>query len=210
MEISEYNRITPENAANPRYDPFDPQRLYRHMTYLQQMSRARVYFADADDIILTAEAGAYVYWLSVSKRSDTETNSAILAYIAQMQPVLFGRPETVLRNTKYSHDRLTQFYSAVVRDVRDIERSLHEAQNLCAARTANGEYLEVMRSYLSVLQQRSADPVADYEQNEALIALIRSERYLLCAPNGAVKKLYRQLDRCCTAICRAFEAALNG
>ena len=204
MDIASYNCMTPQILRVPRYDPFDPERIYRTAARRQKEPTVMVRYVDRDDIILTAEAGQYLYWMSVTKRTDDATNSRIFEYIRSMQPTVFAHAEHAIQKTKYTFAQYESFYSARVWSILDIAAHYKEVQEFYIVRTAQGEYPAIMEYYLELLRERSGDPAADYEKNEALIELIRRENYLLCAESGTVRRLYQQLLKCCAELEAAY------
>lgn len=209
MEMQIINLLNIKNALKPRYNPFDPQRMYRFATYGSDNREIRAYYTDNKKVIIVGVAGPkYIYWLSVTKMNDTETNEKIIDYLNDLKPAVFGQMSAALEKTEYTCDQLDYFYSARVYRGKDILSCYNQAKEMCRLREAKGEYIDTLRYYLEILQVRSNDPVADYEKNEELIELVRSENYLLCSDNTTVSKLYKQLVRCCSELFDAYQISV--
>ncbi len=104
MDIQKLNRLTPDNAATPKYNPYSGK------------SCVQVYYANNNKVIIVGVAdNNYIYWLSVSKMDDIETNRSIFDYIYRLTPTVFGSISKVLESqTHYSYEQLTSFYSATL------------------------------------------------------------------------------------------------
>lgn len=107
MNIETYNRLTADIAVTPNYQPNPVNR------------RIDFYYGDRNDLIIIGLAdNCYIYWLSVTKLNDTETNRAIFDYISQLEPTVFGHEYIALKTTNYTFEDLRCFY----------HDSLHPAQ----------------------------------------------------------------------------------
>ena len=199
MDIQKLNCLTPDNAATPKYNPYSGK------------SCVQVYYANNNKVIIVGVAdNNYIYWLSVSKMDDIETNRSIFDYIYRLTPTVFGSISRVLESqTHYSYEQLTSFYSATLTQAEAILPHYRKIKELCKAREADGRYIDIMRYYLNILQCRSSDPVSDYEKNERIIELIRSEKYLRISDNSTVRNLYSELEKHCSNLYNAYITAVR-
>lgn len=187
MDIRKYNCVTPENAAQPKYTPNPADR------------KAEVYYTDKGQVIIVGVAdNNFIYWLSVTRMDDLSTNRAIFAEITANEPKLYGHFYLALEKTKYSYEAVKGMYSAVLRQAEMIVPHYEETKKLCQMREVRGKYIEILRCYLDMLGTTTGDARKDYAQHEALIKLIKSEKYLRLSDNDTVRQLYKQLEnRCC-------------
>lgn len=199
MDIRELNCLTLDNASTPKYNPYSGNCCIR------------VYYADKNKIIIVGVAdNNYIYWLSVSKMDDIETNRRIFDYIYRLVPSIFGSIAKVLETkTNYSYEQLTSFYSATLTQAESILPHYRKIKGLCKAREADGRYIDIMRYYLNILQCRSSAPVSDYEKNERIIELIRSEKYLRLSDNSTVRNLYSELEKHCSDLYNTYMTAVR-
>ena len=199
MDICELNCLKQNNASTPKYNPYSGN------------SCIRVYYAGKNKIIIIGVAdNNYIYWLSVSQMDDIETNRRIFDYIYRLVPTVFGSIATVLESkTNHSYEQLTNFYSTTLTQAEAILPHYRKIKELCKAREADGRYIDIMRYYLNILQCRSSDPVSDYEKNERIIELIRSEKYLRISDNSTVRNLYSELEKRCSNLYNAYMTAVR-
>ncbi|MBR5165359.1 MAG: hypothetical protein IKW87_07365 [Ruminococcus sp.] len=185
MDIAEYNLLTEDNASILKYASNPAHRLNR------------VYYTDKDEVIIVGIAdNNFIFWLSVTGREDRETNKKIFDHINSIEPTIFGSFSKVIDKTKYSYEKTKGFYYADFTHGGWIPEHYREIKELCKAREAGGKYLQFMRNYLNFLQSAGPDNVKNYESKKAVIELIKRERYLLLSDSSAVRKLYRELEKC--------------
>ncbi len=182
MNIEKYNYLTPDLAQEPRYS-------------LKPISRKiMLYFLDDTHIALIGEAdNYYIYWLSVTKREDAQTNRMIFAHISANDPKIFGSRSNAIEKTKYSYEQLTNAYSAELKCAEDIQIIYEKAIRLCRAREANRQYFRIMQYYYGLLTPVIGDAMQMYKQNKELIELIKSESYLRISENKQVREMYQKL-----------------
>lgn len=194
MVVERYNYLNSSNSVTPNYMP-------NPICY-----RIRVYYPDAQHVIIVGEAdNNYIYWLSVTKLKDAETNRMICDYISQLQPTVFGSIDQVLKSkTKYTYEMLETCYSVSLKSAKDIEKHYQIIKERCRFREANGKYLALMKYYLNILTALTSDPCHDYFEKRSLIELIRSESYLRVSDNPQVRELYNELDKCCANLYNAY------
>lgn len=99
MNIEKHNCLTADIAVIPNYQP-DP--MNRQIDF---------YYADHGKLIIVGLAdNNYIYWLSVTKLNDTETNRAIFDHISQLEPAILGHEYIALKKTNYTYEKLREFY----------------------------------------------------------------------------------------------------
>lgn len=185
MDIQELNCLTPELYEIPKYVPNPEHRFIK------------VYYAEKEQevIIVGVADNNFIYWLSVTKMDDVETNEKILDYITTTEPTIFGSESHVIDKTKYNYEKLRRMYWAEIKYAGNIMYHYKEMKELCRIREANGKYLEIMRYYANLLQTRTGSLSADCDRNRGVYQLLKNERYLLLSENGNVRKMYRQLEK---------------
>ena len=186
MNIEKPNCVTPETAAEPRYQPDPADR------------KIRVYYTGSDQVIIAGvQDNNYIYWLSVTRMDDLALNRNIIAYIQTNEPKLFTSLPEALKKTKFSYENVKGMYAAELRQAEMIVRHYEEIKAMCTTREVRGKYIEILRCYLDMIASCTGDADKDYARHKALIKLIQSEKYLRLSDNETVRKLYKQLeDRC--------------
>ena len=189
MDIQKYNCVKLENAANPKYTP-DPANR-----------KVRVYYTDKDQVIIVGVAdNNFIYWLSVTKTDDTETNRQIVAYLKQAEPKLYGHDSTVTdKKTKYTYEQLTSFYKVQITSAEEILTKYQGAKH-AAGQNADEALITKMKQQLAILSKCDPDPIKNYDKKEKLIKQIQSQSALRLSDNPKVRELYLKLDKHCSDI----------
>lgn len=181
-DLMQYNLLTPENAAAPKYMPQTGDYLIR------------VYYADNDEIIIEGVAdNNFTRWLSVTKISDTETNRRIFAFLSETVAVEFGHFNLLLRETHYTYEQTKFFYSAELTRAEDIIPQLEQAKERCRKREADSKFMQQLRAYKKKLAYVGKDPVKNYKRKRGLIEKIEGWSYLRCSDRAETRALYNKL-----------------
>ena len=198
MNIDAYNCLTPDEAAVPKYTPNPKFRCIK------------VYYADENDVIIVGEADPnFIYWLSVTKMDDIQTNRMIVGYLLRMEPELFGHDSVVIeKKTKYTYEQLRSFYMVQISSADEILTRYQEAKrNSSSSQEAEQKRLAEMKKQLQILSRRGPDPVEDYERKKQLILKIRSQSKLRLSDNAKIRNLYERLDKLCSDIYNEYMTA---
>lgn len=197
-DIQKYNCLTPENASKPKYMPNPDDRCIR------------VSYASNHDIIITGVAdNNFIYWLSVTKADDIETNRMIFDYLHETVPTIFGSESFVLPKTQYTYAMYASFYCAELEHADDILTHRNEKKKQCKKQETDSRMLRKMKSDIKKLSVRSSDPFADYEKYKELISHIQSQTHLRCSDDPAVVSLYNELYELCSDIYNAYMTAAH-
>lgn len=191
-----------------RFDPMTPG-------YPQDLSSRRVidfaYLPHDEVLILASMDGQYPCWVSRTGVHDIETNTAV-ANAALFDDFstftsLFPKLNSLMRDryrrrfTLQGTDIKTPFdygFSSEPDQVkywgqhmaRGISNHYLRIKEMCRYRELDGQYLGFLRSYLSMLESRTGDAVADYEGRRTLIELIEGEDYLFVSDDEAIRNMY--------------------
>ena len=141
-EIQKYNLLEPKK---PNYMPDPEDRLIQ------------AYYGPDNDLILVGSAdNNYIYWLSLTKADDTETNRQIVEWLTYCVPSDFGAAYLALRKTPYSYDQMMSFYCAEITCFADISRALEKgtARRRCGT---DPEAPQSDQDALPFLQQPGSD-----------------------------------------------------
>lgn len=193
MNITEQNLLTEQYYETPKYKP-DPK--FRCI---------KAYYPNSEDVILVGEADPnYIFWMSLTKIGDTETNCAIFAYLSQTEPTVFGSDSRVIRAAGYTYAQLQSFYMAELTCAEDILNRRRSGKQKAKQRGRDKQILRRLKSDLETLSRVTGDPVADYRQHEALIREIESQTDLRCSDNPAVTDAYNRLMQRCSDLYNAY------
>ena len=196
MQLESLNCLTPDVAVTPKYTPNPKFRCIK------------VYYVDNDDVIIVGEADPnFIYWLSVTKMDDTETNRQIVAYLKQTEPVLFSHDSTVTdEKTRYTYEQLKSFYTVQINDADEIV-SMYCVAKQRSSSTSDQRLIAKMKKQLAILNKCDPDPITDYSRKKALIQQIRSQSALRLSDNPKVRDLYEKLDKRCACIYNTYMSA---
>lgn len=210
MNIQELNFLTPENLEKIDYDPFDKWRNNYDLSDIVPR-KIKVYYTDREEVIIIGEAdNNYIYWFSVSRIDDVSLNRKIFDCIYRLEPTLFSSEGYLIGETGYTYEQFDNFYYTYLSEADSIIPHYQRVKKLCRLREANGKYLKVMRYNLGVIQSHTSDPVKDYERIRQLHNLIKSENYLRCSDNGAIREMYKQLFNSCNDTYQAYMNVARG
>ena len=181
-EIQKYDLMTP---IKPNYTPDPRDRLIK------------AYYGEDNDIIIVGVAdNCYIYWFSVTKTDDAETNRMILEWLNICVPTKFGHGYIAVKKTRYTYEQKCG------RDHSKAKGCQCKKQNRRADNKANEKLYQKM-------SERSGDPVLDYKKNEQLINWIQSQTFLRCSDDPAEREIYNELYELCSSIYNAYMTAVR-
>ena len=193
MSIEELNLLTEENMKIPKYKP---NRKFRCI---------KAYYPNSEDVIIVGEVDPnFIWWMSLTKIDDEETNRAIFDYLSQNEPMIFGSDAQVVGAAGYTYIQFRNFYMVELTCAEDIMNRRKAAGQKAKQRGEDRKILHQLRYDLETLSYSSGDPVRDYERNEALIRRIQSETDLRCSDNPAIVEAYNRLMERCSDIYNAY------
>ena len=191
-----------------RFDPVTPG-------YPQDLSTRRVidfvYLPHDEVLILASMDGQYPCWVSQTGVHDIETNTAVADAVLfddfSTFTSLFPRLDSLTRDryrrrfylsgtdikTPFDYgfssepDQIKYWGQHVARGISGHYLRIKE---LCTYRELDGRYLAFLKSYLTMLEARSDDAVADYEGRRTLIKLLTDEDYLYVSDDEAIRNTY--------------------
>ena len=183
MDIDALNCLTEDIMVIPKYVPKPKFRCIK------------AYYALDHDVIIVGEADPnFIFWRSVTKMDDTETNRMIIGHVSQMTPLAYGQDSTVIsKKTKYDYQQFRHFYCAEITCEEDIAARFQQIKAQSNSRVSDGRLIAQMEEEMRVLSRRTSDPVSDYRKNEALIQDIQSRKDLRLSDNPQVRELYARL-----------------
>ena len=191
-EIQKYDLMTP---IKPNYMPDPRDRLIK------------AYYGNDNDVIIVGVAdNCYIYWFSITKTDDGETNRMILEWLNLCIPTKFGHGYIAVKKTQYTYEQIKSFYCA---DIKNADEIIQKRVAANARSKAEGLTIKQMKSYIKKLSKRSADPVLDYEKNEQLIQWIQSQTFLRCSDDTVERELYNELYELCSSIYNAYMTAVR-
>ena len=183
--------------------------------YPQDLSTRRVidfaYLPHDEVLVMASMDGQYPCWVSRTGVHDIETNTSVA------DAALFGDFSTFTslfpKLNSLVQDRYRRRFTLSGTDIttpfdygfssepgqikywgqhmaRGISSHYLRVKEMCRYRELDGQYLGSLRSYLSMLESRTGDAVADYEGKRALIKLITDEDYLFVSDDEAIRSTY--------------------
>lgn len=109
MDIAGLNRIDEEHSGKMLFTPPENDRS------------VKVFFTNGDEVVIFGITSThYVFWSSVTKADDLETNRRIFAYIMQMERPYYLFDLAAKGGQKYGHDQMMHFYSAMLNSADEI------------------------------------------------------------------------------------------
>ena len=188
-----------------KYDLMDPQKPNYMPNPRDRLIKA--YYGEDNDIIIVGVAdNCYIYWFSVTKMDDTETNWMILEWLNICVPTKFGHGYIAAKKTKYTYEQIRNFYCAEIKNADEIIQKRKAAN---ARSKTEGLTIKQMKSYIKKMSERSGDPVLDYKKNEQLINWIQSQTFLRCSDDPAEREIYNELYELCSSIYNAYMTAVR-
>ncbi|HOO06582.1 MAG TPA: hypothetical protein PLH83_08850 [Ruminococcus sp.] len=140
-EIQKYDLMDPEK---PNYMPNPRDRLIN------------VYYGEDNDIIIVGVAdNCYIYWFSVTKMDDTETNRMILEWLNICVPTKFGHGYIAVKKTRYTYEQIRNFYCAEIKNADEIIQKRKAAN---ARSKTEGLTIKQMKSYIKKCQNAVVIP----------------------------------------------------
>ena len=217
--VERLNLVCKENAVTPNYD------LGNRETYIT------LYFTLTNEVVIAGEVdNNYIYWLSITKTGDTETNEQIFNHIASGAYQYVSNMHLALRQAGLEYSVLRDYYAArLTREktgdmawrtpfghsygksesngryfARDVSGFVCVLRRRCEIRQAGGAYQAVLQAYADSI---SAADDMDYGLTVKPVAeLLAKERYLAISPDRDVRELYR---RCCDLCAERYNAYMT-
>ena len=183
--------------------------------YPQDLSARRVidfaYLPHDEVLILASMDGQYPFWVSRTGVHDVEANTAVanavlfddFSSFTSLYPKLNALMENRYRRrfslsgtsitTPFDYgfsskpDQIKYWGRHMAQGISSHYRRIKE---LCAYRELDGRYLGFLESYLTMLQDRTDDTVADYESKRPLIKLLTEEDYLYVSDDETIRSTY--------------------
>lgn len=140
-EIQKYDLMTP---IKPNYTPDPRDRLIK------------AYYGEDNDIIIVGVAdNCYIYWFSVTKTDDAETNRMILEWLNICVPTKFGHGYIAVKKTRYTYEQIRNFYCAEIKNADEIIQKRKAAN---ARSKTEGLTIKQMKSYIKKCQNAVVIP----------------------------------------------------
>lgn len=162
------------------------------------------YGNDNDVIIVGVADNCYIYWFSVTKMDDDESNRMILEWLNICVPTKFGHGYIAAKKTKYTYEQIRNFYCAEIRNADDIIEQKKLAAEKSRTLNCEGDLLQKLRSYRKKLSSSTGDPRKDYAKHKNLIRKIESQSYLRGSDDPKVRELYNEVDSLCSHIYNSY------
>ena len=108
MDIAGLNMISEKHSQKMLFVPGENDR------------HVKVFFVDDEVVIFGITTTAYVFWCSVTKADDLETNREIFAYIMKMERTYYLDDYWAEGILKYGRDRMMHCYSAMLDSADEI------------------------------------------------------------------------------------------
>lgn len=189
-EIQKYDLMTP---IKPNYMPDPRDRLIK-----------AYYGNDSDVIIVGVADNCYIYWFSVTKMDDAETNRMILEWLNLCIPTKFGHGYIAVKKTQYTYEQIKSFYCADIKNADDIIKQKKNASEKSRKLNDDGDLIQQLRRYRKRLSNCSGDARKDYARHKNLIRKIEAKSYLRGSDDPKVRELYNEVDRLCSHIYNAY------
>ena len=190
-DILKYNFLVP---AKPKYMPNPAHRCIQ------------VYYANDNEIMILGVADTcYLYWLSITKMDDIETNRLIVEYISMIEPTVFGSWGFTVDKTKYTYDQFRSFYYTTITCVEDIETHYRRAKNRSGkSNTKDNQLISKLQKYLAVMSQCNDNPMDFYNSHSEMFRDIWSMKHLRCSDNPKLRNLFHQVEQRASNIYNAY------
>ncbi len=153
------------------------------------------HYAENNDVIIVGFAdNNYIFWLSVTKMDDVETNHLIVEYLSMIEPIELGRDCDALDKTNYTYEQFRWLYYTTITSTEDITELYQQAKS------KSGDIREDQNKIISKLQKmmgalsKYGNPVENYQKNYDIFQEIWSLKYLRCSDNTKIREMYHQLE----------------
>ena len=185
-EFGRFAEIQKRNCLIPKKPNYWPNPKFRCI---------HAHYADDNDVILVGFAdNNYIFWLSVTKMDDTETNRLIVEYLSMLEPAEFGCVSVALDKTNYAFDQFRWLYYTTITSAEDITERLRQAKSRSGGtRDDQNKIISKLQKMMSALS-KSGNPVQNYQSNYDIFQEIWSMRYLRCSDNPKIREIYHQLE----------------
>ena len=161
----------------------------------QKFRCIHAHYADNNDVMIVGFAdNNYIFWLSVTKMDDMETNRLIVEYLSMIEPTVFGHDSTALDKTNYTYDQFRWLYYTTITRAEDITELYRQAKTRSGGtREDQNKIISKLQKYMSALS-KYGNPVENYHKNYEIFREIWSLKYLRCSDNPKIRDLYHQLE----------------
>ncbi len=207
--MESFNFVNRSNYVAPKYD------ISGRKPWIN------LYFNNGGEIVIVGNVdNNYIYWLSVTKTEDLQTNERIFNYVAAGNILGVTQQYKALEQAGISYAELKNYYCVkIMRSsdgkkwhtpfgcyygednaaqhgmffARSVKYFVGTVHRKCEQREAGGKYEAVLEIYLQ--QLKTAD---SYDYRVQLIEeILKSEDYLILSENENIRRLYSE----CIGIC---------
>ena len=185
-EFGRFAEIQKLNCLIPKKPNYWPNPKFRCI---------HAHYADDNDVIIVGFAdNNYIFWLSVTKMDDYETNHLIVEYLSMIEPTSFGHDSTALDKTNYTYDQFRWLYYTTITSAEDITELYRQAKSRSGGtREEQNKIISKLQKYMSALS-KYGNPVENYHKNYDIFREIWSLKYLRCSDNPKIRELFHQLE----------------
>ena len=195
-EIQKLNCLIPEK---PNYWPN------------QKFRCIHAHYAENNDVIIVGFAdNNYIFWLSVTKMDDYETNHMIIEYLSMIEPSEFGHVSTALDKTNYTYEQFRWLYYTTITRAEDITELYQQAKSRSGGtREDQNKIISKLQKMMGALSN-SGNPVQNYHKNYDIFQEIWSLKYLRCSDNPKIREMYHQLEMLSNGIYQDYMTEARG
>ena len=185
-ELGRFYEIQKLNCLIPKEPNYWPNPKFRCI---------HAHYADDNDVILVGFAdNCYIFWLSVTKMDDVETNRLIVEYLSMIEPTELGSDSDALRWTHYAYEQFRWFYCDTITSAEDITEHFRQAKSRSGStREDQNKIISKLQKMMGALSN-SVNPVQNYQKNYDIFQEIWSLKYLRCSDNPKIREMYHQLE----------------
>lgn len=185
-EFGRFAEIQKLNCLIPKKPNYWPKQKFRCI---------HAHYADDNDVIIVGFAdNNYIFWLSVTKIDDYETNQLIVEYLSMIEPTEFGWNSHALDKTHYTYDQFRWFYFTTITCAEDTTELYRQAKSRSGGtREDQNKIISKLQKHMSALS-KYGNPVENYHKNYDIFREIWSLKYLRCSDNPKIRDLYHQLE----------------
>ncbi len=185
-EFGRFAEIQKLNCLIPKKPNYWPNQKFRCI---------HAHYAENNDVIIVGFAdNNYIFWLSVTKMDDYETNHLIVEYLSMIEPAEFGSGSAALDKTQYTYEQFRWLYYTTITSAEDITELYQQAKSKSGGtREDQNKIISKLQKYMSALS-KYGNPVENYHKNYDIFRDIWSLKYLRCSDNPKIRELFHQLE----------------
>jgi hypothetical protein len=201
-ELGRFYEIQKLNCLIPKKPNYWPNPKFRCI---------HAHYTDDNDVILVGFAdNCYIFWLSVTKLDDAETNRLIVEYLSMIEPTVLGCDSDALHKTHYTYEQFRWFYCETITCAEDITALYRQAKSRSGGtREEQNKIISKLQKMMGALS-KYGNPVENCLKNDDIFQEIWSLKYLRCSDNPKIREMYHHLEMLSNGIYQDYMTEARG